>query len=78
MKQNNYAAAIELYNKSVAEHRSRDVVEKIQQCERAIAEAERLAYINPELAQKEKEKGNALYKSGELYIFKYSTLIMFL
>jgi len=66
VKQNNHVAAIEFFNKSLAEHRTKDVVEKLKQSEKAIAEAERLAYIDPEIAQQEKEKGNAFYKSGKL------------
>ena len=71
MKQNNHASAVEFFNKSLAEHRTKDVVEKLEQCKKAIAEAERLAYINPEIAQQEKEKGNTFYKNGELAGISY-------
>ena len=64
MKENNYEAAVEQFNKSLTEHRTKDVLEKVQKCQKAIAEAARLAYINPELALEEKQKGNELYVAG--------------
>lgn len=64
MKENNYADAVEQFNKSLTEHRTKDVLEKLQKCQKAIAEAERLAYINPEVALEEKQKGNDLYGAG--------------
>ena len=65
MKENNYSSAVEYFNKSLTEHRTKDVLEKLQKCQKAIAEAERLAYINPDIALEEKQKGNDLYGAGE-------------
>ena len=81
MKEKDYAAAVEQFNKSLTEHRTKDVLEKLQKCQKAITEAARLAYINPDLALEEKQKGNDLYVAGtdelasSLYIFRYSISI---
>lgn len=76
MKENNYADAVEQFNKSLTEHRTKDVLEKLQKCQKAIAEAERLAYIDPELAQEEKQKGNDLYGAGMCWMcLKLLTII---
>ena len=73
MKEDQFEAAVEQFNKSLTEHRTKDVLEKLQKCQKAIAEAARLAYINPEIAMEEKQKGNELYGAGIVFVLEFNT-----
>ncbi|KAJ3128332.1 hypothetical protein HK098_004741 [Nowakowskiella sp. JEL0407] len=57
-----YPNAIKYLNKSLAEHRTKEVLEKLREIEKLQKLAEEEAYQNPEIANAEREKGNELFK----------------
>ncbi|KAI0723475.1 activator of Hsp70 and Hsp90 chaperone [Earliella scabrosa] len=57
--------AIKFFNKSLTEHRTPDILNKLRQAERDQAEKARLEYIDPEKASAAREEGNALFKKGD-------------
>lgn len=64
-KKNDLKQAIKFYQKSLTEHRTADVLNKLREVERLEADAARLAYIDPEKANEAREEGNAFFKAGD-------------
>jgi len=65
MKQDKLEEGIKAYQDSLVENRTREVEKKLKDAEKLLKEQKLKAYINPELAAVEKEKGNALVKEGK-------------
>lgn len=57
--------AITNYHKSLTEHRTPDVLNKLRAAEKAQIKAEKDAYINPEEAEKARELGNQKFKEAD-------------
>lgn len=64
-KQNDLANAIKLYSKSLTEHRTPDVLTKLREAEKAKANNDREAYIDPAKAEAARAEGNELFKKGD-------------
>jgi len=65
VKMGSLREALKWYDKSLSEYRDPELVKKRQQLEKDLNESERVAYINPTLAEEEKNKGNELFKTGD-------------
>lgn len=59
------ATAIKFYNKSLTEHRTPDILNKLRDAEREKAAVDAAAYIDPVLSEKAREEGNTLFKAGD-------------
>lgn len=59
------AQAIKFFQKSLTEHRTPDILTKLREAEKAKAEADKQAYIDPEKAEKAREEGNEAFKKGD-------------
>ncbi|TCD70460.1 Hsp90 cochaperone [Steccherinum ochraceum] len=64
-RKNNLPEAIKYFNKSLTEHRTPDILNKLREAEKTQADAARQAYIDPEKANEAREEGNALFKAGD-------------
>ncbi|GAA6064682.1 hypothetical protein JCM10212_006178 [Sporobolomyces blumeae] len=60
-----YDQGIKYLHKSLTEHRTPDVLEKLKVAEKEKEEKERREYIDPDKAEKEREEGNKLFKAGD-------------
>ena len=56
--------ALNFLNKSISENRDPAVVKKVIEVQKTIKAREASAYINPELALEEKQKGNKFFTEG--------------
>jgi len=66
VKKGDVAAAIEVYNRSLTEHRNADTLKRLQEAEKALKEATEEAYVDTDKSAEEKELGNAAFK-GQKY-----------
>lgn len=64
-KLGNLTAAKTHYEKALSEHRTPEVKTLLSDVERMIKEEERRSYVNPQLAEQEKEMGNDLFRKGD-------------
>ncbi|PFH62813.1 hypothetical protein XA68_11825 [Ophiocordyceps unilateralis] len=71
------APAIENYNRSLTEHRTPDVLNKLRAAERANLEASKKAYIDPAKAEEAREEGNKKFKETDFpgAVAAYSEMI---
>jgi stress-induced-phosphoprotein 1 len=74
-KKGDPTSAIKFMEKSLTEHRTPDVLNRLRQLEKDKAEADRKSYIDPEISAQEREKGNNLFK---VYQFSDTFLLIVL
>ncbi|GAA5977430.1 hypothetical protein JCM11641_000960 [Rhodosporidiobolus odoratus] len=65
IKLSNYEEGIKYLQKSLTEHRTPDVLNKLKEAEKEKSEKDRLAYIDPKKADDEREEGNKAFKAGD-------------
>lgn len=58
-------SAIKYFQKSLTEHRTPDVLNKLREAERLSAEEAKKAYIDPEKSHVAREEGNVKFKTGD-------------
>lgn len=64
-KKDNLDEAIKYFEKSLTEHRTADVLNKLRECEKLKAQRLKEAYYNPELSDKARDAGNELFKKND-------------
>jgi len=64
-KLGDFSSAIINYQKSLTEHRTPDILNKLRAVEKAKIKAEKEAYVNPEEADKARELGNQKFKEAD-------------
>jgi stress-induced-phosphoprotein 1 len=64
LKRSNIADGIAYYRKAQMEHFDKNIERKIKNLELELKEQQRRNYINPELGQEAKEKGNIAFREG--------------
>ncbi|KAK6431261.1 Hsp90 cochaperone [Oleoguttula sp. CCFEE 5521] len=64
-KQGDLANAVEYYQRSLTEHRTPDILNKLRAAEKAKITATRNAYLSPEKAEEARELGNQKFKEAD-------------
>lgn len=64
-KKQDFSNAIKYYQKSLSEHRTADILNKLREVEKLKEKADREAYQNPQLADEARTRGNDLFKQGK-------------
>ncbi|KAG9300989.1 hypothetical protein G9A89_018941 [Geosiphon pyriformis] len=65
IKLDNLEEAIKNYGKSLTEHRTPDILKKLNETQKLKVTREKEAYFNPELADQARERGNELFKQND-------------
>jgi stress-induced-phosphoprotein 1 len=60
-----YAEAIDAYNRALTEHRNPESLNALRKVEQMKKEHDEKSYINPEISQLEKEKGNECFRNAQ-------------
>ncbi|KAF8974706.1 activator of Hsp70 and Hsp90 chaperone [Flammula alnicola] len=64
-KKDDLAQAIKYFQKSLTEHRTPDILNRLRDIERQKVEEDRKAYIDPEKSAVAREEGNVKFKAGD-------------
>ncbi|KAJ7499347.1 activator of Hsp70 and Hsp90 chaperone [Mycena latifolia] len=64
-KKGDLASAIKYFQKSLTEHRTPDILNKLREVERTKVEADKQAYIDPAKSAAAREEGNVQFKNGD-------------
>jgi len=64
-KKGDLASAIKYFNKSLTEHRTPDILNKLREVERVKVDADKQAYIDPAKSATAREEGNVQFKAGD-------------
>lgn len=64
-RKGDWTQAIRFYEKSLAEHRTPDALNKLKAAEKSKKEAEAKAYEDPALSDQARDEGNKLFKAGD-------------
>jgi len=64
-KKNDLPSAIKYYQKSLTEHRTPDILNKLREAEKQKADEERLAYIDVDKSAVAREEGNVKFKASD-------------
>jgi len=64
-KENDHDNAIKWYNKSLTEHREKEIVQLVQKLEKTKKESARKAYFDSEKAEAARAEGNEFFKKGK-------------
>ena len=62
VKQGQFEAAVDVYNRSLTEHRNADTLKRLQETEKALKDLKENEYVDMDKCNEEKEKGNAAFK----------------
>ncbi|CAG8760973.1 12639_t:CDS:2, partial [Gigaspora rosea] len=65
VKLDKFDEAIKYYGKSLAEHRTPEILAKHNEAQKLKVKHEKEAYYNPELSEKAREAGNELFKKND-------------
>lgn len=65
VKQDSLTDAISTYHKALTEHRNADTLKKLQETEKLLKERTEAAYVNLDISNEEREKGNQAFKDQD-------------